>query len=276
MTTPTTSVRLASFLGQARVLVVTGAGVSTDSGVPDYRGSGAPEAPSIEYDDFVSSAMWRRFLWERNEESWRILEGVSPTGAHRALASLERSGHVVGIATQNVDRLHTAAGSRNVAEMHGRFDQAVCIACGAPLPRAELSDLFAAANPGVRLPARALADIEILPPKDTAAARSCTWVVPPCPRCGGILKPDVVFFGEALPQLAMARAYAMARDCDVVLAVGTSLVVSTAMWVVGHAREHGARFAIINRGPTAADADADLRVEGGASEVLFDVARALG
>lgn len=268
--------RLAELLEGRTALALTGAGVSTDSGVPDYRGSGAPEAPSIEFDDFVGDEAWRRFLWFRNEQSWRLLEGIRPTGAQRALARLEAAGIVSGVSTQNVDRLHTAAGSVNVAELHGRFDQVVCVDCGSHLPRAEMSALIRELNPTTEFPTRHLAQIEILPPMDWEAARECHLNVPPCPECQGILKPDVVFFGEMLPARPMEQSIAWARAADVILVVGSSLVVTTGSWVLQAGFASGADVAIINRGPTAHDDLAVVRSYEGASEVLEETCRLLG
>lgn len=266
---------IAGMLRGRRTLVVTGAGISTDAGVPDYRGSGAPERATVEYGDFVLFELWQRYLWWRNELSWRTLDAAEPTAGHHALARLEHAGLVAGVATQNVDRLHARAGSQVVAELHGRFDTVVCLHCGARFTRAHVSELIRAANPGLAFPAVTLDRIEILAAKDRAAAEVCPLTVPPCPECDGMLKPDVVFFGEPLPEAPVRRAQALAGACDVVLAVGTSLVVSTGMWVVMQAVEAGARLVVVNRGPTQADRIADLRVEGGASEVLAGVATAL-
>ena len=275
MTSADDARRLAGLLASHTALALTGAGVSTDSGVPDYRGSGAPEAPSIEYDDFVGDPTWRRFLWYRNEQSWRLLEGLAPTRAHRAIARLEAAGVVLGVSTQNVDRLHTAAGSRDVAELHGRFDQVVCVDCAQTMPQAEMSRLIRALNPGVTFPPRALSEIEILPPMDCEAAQDCTLQVPACPACGGILKPDVVFFGEMLPREPIERSIDAARETDLMLVVGSSLVVSTGAWVAQAGYSSGSEVAIINRGPTALDGLATFRSYEGASEVLEEACRLL-
>lgn len=266
--------RLAALMRGRRTLAVTGAGVSTDAGVPDYRGSGAAR-PTVEYGDFVLHEKWQQWVWWRNELSWPLLEAVQPTGAHRALAALEAAGDVVGIATQNVDRLHSVAGSRNVAELHGRYDSVVCLHCDERLTRARMSELLHEVNPGTDFPTVGLGRIEIIATRDRQAANACTLAIPICPSCGGMLKPDVVFFGEPLPEAAVRHAIAMTNECDVVIAVGTSLAVSTGMWLVMQAIDHGAHLVVINRGPTEADRLADLRIEGGASEVLSAVAAAL-
>lgn len=268
--------RLADLLRGRTVLALTGAGVSTDSGVPDYRGSGAPEAPSIEYEDFVGDPTWRSFLWFRNEQSWRLLEGITPTGAHRGLAQLEAAGILLGVSTQNVDRLHTAAGSQQVAELHGRFDRVVCIDCDTRLPRTHMSELIRQLNPGLVFPTRTLKEIEILPPMDWEAARECALRVPDCPQCGGILKPDVVFFGEMLPREPMDQSMEWARAAEVILVVGSSLVVTTGAWVAQAGYASGADVAIVNRGPTALDDLAVVRSFDGAAEVLRQTCALLG
>ncbi len=267
--------RLAALMRGARTLVLTGAGVSTDAGIPDHRGVGSPTRRTVEYGDFVLHEMWQRWVWWRSELSWQILERTRPTTAHRALAALEGAGDVVGVTTQNVDRLHSAAGSRNVAELHGRYDAVVCLHCDRRFPRSDVSTLIRDHNPGREFPPLPPDHVEVLAARDRGAAAACSLVVPACPSCGGLLKPDVVFFGEPIPEAAVRHALALANECDVVLAVGTSLAVSTGMWVLMQARESGARLAIVNRGPTEADRLADLRLEGGAGEVLGGVAEIL-
>lgn len=260
--------QLSDLVADGGVLVITGAGMSTDSGVPDYRGSGQPERPSIEYDDFIGQEHWRKHLWERNEASWRLLTSVEPAPAHRALAALEEAGLLTGIITQNVDRLHTRAGSRQVAEMHGRFDLVRCVSCDAALEREEMSRLLAAANPSFEPVPVTMDQIEILPSLDPQA-RPTLATVPPCPNCGGILKPDVVFFGELIPEAATALAQSYAAAARSVLVVGSSLYVSTVHWYLWRTSE--LPLAIVNRGPTAFDFDADIRIYDGASEVLSAV-----
>lgn len=270
MTDADDAARLAAMLRGRRTLVVSGAGVST--GIPDYRGSGPVGRPTVEYEDFVVHEVWRRWVWWRNEASWRLLDDVHPTTAHRAIAALEEAGDVVGVATLNVDRLHSLAGSRNVAELHGRYDTVVCLHCGSRVTRAEMSAMIREHNPGLDVPRVTLERIEIVAARDRRAAAHCALRVPTCPACGGMLKPDVTFVGEPLPEAAVRHALAMSNECDVVLAVGTSLAVTTGMWVVLQAVQAGARLAVLNRGPTDADRIADLRLLGDAGEVLGGVA----
>lgn len=266
---------LADVMRGRRTLVVTGAGISTAAGVPDYRDPGSARQASIQYEDFVLYEAWNRYLWWRNEMSWPLLQHISPTAGHHALARLEDANVVIGVATQNIDRLHTVAGSRQVAELHGTFDTVVCLHCGARFTRAWMSEQIRELNPGLAFPALELSALEIVALKDAAAANLCFLAVPPCPECDGLLKPDVVLFGEPLPTAPVRAASAMAGACDVVLTVGTALEASTGMWVVMHAMESGAKLAVLNDGPTEADRLADLRVDGSADEVLVGVAHAL-
>ncbi|MGJ9482263.1 Sir2 family NAD-dependent protein deacetylase [Actinotignum sp. GS-2025e] len=266
---------LAELMAGRTTVVIAGAGVSTASGIPDYRGTGSSDAPSIDYDAFVSDPVWQRWVWQRNQETWCALSGVVANNAHTALARFEKAGLINGVATQNVDNLHQKAGSTRLAELHGNFLRVVCVECGAEFPRAEIAAQLDALNPGWPEDPDP-AHVAILASADRAGAEASTFRVAPCPRCGGLLKPAVVFFGEALPRDAMEQSFAWAREADVALVVGTSLAVLTGSWVLGEALQHGAACAIINIGPTTADRYADLRVEGDVGTVLAGAADLLG
>ena len=253
--------------------MVTGAGVSTDAGIPDYRGVGTTPVAPVDYEQFVTDPVWYRWVWARNHATWRLLEPLTPTPAHRALARLEDVGLVTGVSTQNVDRLHSRAGQRTVYELHGAYDRVVCLSCGALTPRAALDRRLSQLNPDYPRETDP-AQVAITPQADRAAAEGCSFRAVNCETCGGLLKPDIVFFGEGLPE-ALEQSLEAARHCDVVLVVGTSLVVSTGMWVVRQAVGCGAALAVINRGPTMVDDVADLRIEGGASQVLGDLSQHL-
>ena len=259
---------LARAMRGRRTLAITGAGVSTDSGLPDYRGQGTTEKPSITYDMFVADPMWQRWVWQRNHETWRQFEALKPSGAHVAIARLEEAGAVTGVATQNIDGLHTKAGSRSVWELHGSFARVHCLDCGARFPRGEYAADLEALNPGWPQYDR---DPAVLATADRAEAEASTFRMAPCPVCGGLVKPDVVFFGESLPT-SMGDAMGAARDCEVALVAGSSLVVSTGMWIVRQAYAAGATLAIINYGPTAADPLADIRIDAGVSPTLSALA----
>ncbi|MGV9182917.1 Sir2 family NAD-dependent protein deacetylase [Arcanobacterium canis] len=264
---------LADFLDGKRTIVVSGAGTSTDAGLPDYRGTGTTSEPSIDFDMFMSDPAWRAWVWQRNHETWRHMRTLQPTGAHRAIAAFERAGLVTANATQNVDGLDKKSGQHHVWELHGSFATVDCIDCETRFTREEYDELLVALNPHWpqtnELPV-------ILAPARRADADASTFRVAPCPNCAGIVKPSVVFFGESLPGEAMDGAMRAATDADAVLVVGTSLVVSTGMWVMRQGWAHGNPVAIINRGATAGDQFADLRIEAGASEVLTRTAEILG
>ncbi|MDO5722536.1 MAG: Sir2 family NAD-dependent protein deacetylase [Actinomycetaceae bacterium] len=251
--------------------IVAGAGMSTDAGLPDYRGSGSAGTPTVDFDLFMSAPKWRAWGWQRNHESWRSVAALDPTPAHRAVATLEKAGYVKMVATQNVDGLDARAGIENVALLHGTFDEVQCLQCDSLFPREEVHRWMAQRNPGFTQDPNP-ANAAILATADEEAADKCTFDPAPCPKCAGILKPAVVFFGESLPGEQLERAFAAAATSSLILVVGTSLVVGTGMWVVGQGLNAGADLAVINRGPTQADQWAQWRSETGASEVLTAVA----
>ncbi len=255
---------------------LTGAGISTDSGLPDYRGTGSSGSPTVDIDLFWSDPMWQRWVWERNQVTWKALEALPPSRGHRALARLEEAGLLVGVATQNVDGLQQKAGSTRVAELHGSFLWVDCTRCGHRFPRAWLDGQLRAANPAL-VDDPDPAHVAILARIDSAGARASRLVLVPCPDCGGVLKPNVVFFGESLPQQAMSDAFAMADEAEVLLVIGTSMKVSTAIWVAQEAVSSGSDLAVINRGPTDLDGAQQVivRIEGGAGEYLAALADAL-
>ncbi|SHE25166.1 Sir2 family NAD-dependent protein deacetylase [Actinomyces glycerinitolerans] len=253
-----------------RTLAVTGAGISTDSGIPDYRGVGTTPVEPVDFQQFVADPVWYRWVWARNHATWRLLEPLTPTPGHVALARLEEAGLLTGVATQNVDRLHSRAGQRTVWELHGAYDRVVCLSCGRMISRADLDTRLTALNPDYPRetdPAR----VAITPEADRTAAEACDFKAVRCEEYGGLLKPDIVFFGESLPA-AMDEAMQAARHCDVVLVAGSSLAVLTGLWIVQQALAGGAELVVINRGPTAADGLASVRVEGGVSEFLTPLA----
>ncbi|MDY5129300.1 Sir2 family NAD-dependent protein deacetylase [Actinotignum urinale] len=255
-------------------VAITGAGVSTPSGIPDYRGKGSTQEPTVFYDMFTDDEIWQRWVWQRNEETWRALDSVKPNPGHVALARLEKAGFINGIATQNVDDLHQKAGSRKVAELHGSFLRVDCVDCGATFPRAEIGELLREANPDWPEDPDPK-NIAILAGANRRAAENSSFTTIPCPRCGGLIKPSVVFFGESLPGAALTQSIDWAREADVALVVGTSLVVGTGMWVLTSALQNGADCVIINRGRTEGDRFASLRVDCDAAEVLSRVAEIL-
>ena len=261
---------LARALAGRRVVALTGAGCSTESGIPDYRGpraDGRPRAPraSIQGPAFVSSDEVRRRYWARAILGWPAIAEARPNPAHLALASLEARGALAGVLTQNVDGLHGAAGSRQLIELHGALSRVRCLGCGALTPRSELQDRLLSANPG--WPAR---HAELAPDGDAEldAELVAGFVVVPCRPCGGPLKPDVVFFGENVPPRRLAAAWALFERADVLLVVGSSLQVYSGFRFVRRASERGLPVVIVNRGSTRGDALATLRVDARAGAIL--------
>lgn len=266
---------LAGWMRGNKTVLVTGAGMSTDTGIPDYRGKGNTSIPSVEYDEFISDPVWQRWVWARNHQTWQTMLKLDPSPAHLAQARLEKAGLLTGIATQNVDGLDIKAGCKNVFEMHGTFLKVECVDCGSITDRAALHERLTAANPDYPLDLDP-AHVAILAVADRQAADNCDFKTVPCEKCGGLLKPAVVFFGQMLPAQVMSQACQAAARSDVVLVVGSSLVVGTASYVMHAGLAAGAKLAIINRGRTMYDSQADLRIEGGASECLTRLADLLG
>jgi NAD-dependent deacetylase len=244
-----TPARLAAFIRERGPCVaLTGAGVSTESGIPDFR---SPTGVWADFDplEYGSLEAFRRDpakVWQFYAPRFAMLANAQPNAAHLALAELERRGLVTAVVTQNIDLLHERAGSRAVVEVHGSIRTSTCPACGA---------------------VQQLADVVAL--LDSAEA-------PLCPECGAVLKPDVVFFGEQLPVAAIERAYALGREAGVLLVAGSTLEV----WPVAElplvTQGAGGSVAIVNKGPTAMDERADLRIEGSAGETLEKVVLELG
>ncbi|MDP9806559.1 NAD-dependent SIR2 family protein deacetylase [Trueperella bonasi] len=260
---------LAELMDGRKTLAITGAGISTDSGLPDYRGKGSTEKPSIEYDMFVADPVWQRWVWQRNHETWRVFESLEPSGGHIALARFESAGLISGVATQNIDGLHTKAGSHKVWELHGSFARVRCLDCDRVIAREEYAVDLDELNPGWPQYDR---DPAVLATADRPEAEASNFRVAPCSECGGLMKPAVVFFGEGLPSQDMEAAMEAASEADVALVVGSSLVVNTGMWITRQAWGTGSPLAIINHGPTAADGIVDLRIDAGASETLTALA----
>lgn len=266
---------LAALVADGGVVVLSGAGVSTASGIPDYRGptGRARTAPPMQWAEFVGSEAARRRYWARGQVGFRRYAGIEPNPAHTAIAALERAGLVGGVVTQNVDGLHGRAGSRRVVELHGSLAEVVCLDCGAREPRAVLQARLDAANPWlatVDAPVQADGDA-VLDERHVASFQLLG-----CHACGGDLRPDVVFFGEFVPRERMVRARQLVEAARTLLVVGSSLAVGSGWLLLRHARRHGARIAIVNLGATRGDALADVRLERDVIEVLPALAAAGG
>lgn len=259
--------RLAELLAGRRVVALTGAGCSTESGIPDYRGEGtrARARSPMQYRAFLHDPGARARYWARSLVGWPRFAAAAPNDGHHALAALERAGVVLGVITQNVDRLHHVAGSARVVELHGALAEVRCLACGTIEARERLQARLVARN--ARL---ASARVELNPDGDAELdARALEgFEVVACAACGGVLKPDVVFFGDSVPRARVEAAHAMVREAEAMLVVGTSLAVYSGLRFVRAAAERGIPIAIVNAGETRGDPLATLRVDGRAGPVL--------
>ena len=254
----------AAVLADRRLIVLTGAGVSTDSGIPDYRGPDSPPRSPMTYDEFVSGPTAQQRYWARSHIGWRRLGNARPNDGHRALAGLESAGIVRTLITQNVDGLHRAAGSRAVIDLHGRIDQVICLGCGDISTRLDLHHRLDAANPDFA----AHAEVRTAPDGDVELEETGGFSLVACRHCGGVLKPDVVFFGENVPKARVVRAYAALSGGDALLVAGSSLTVMSGLRFVRHAARLGWPIVIVNRGITRGDPVATARVDAGCSQTL--------
>lgn len=255
-----------------RIAVLTGAGLSTDSGIPDYRGPDSPPRNPMTFQQFIGDADFRRHYWARNHVGWRRVGSTHPNDGHRALTRLESDGVVTGVITQNVDLLHQAAGSRNVIDLHGRYDRVVCLDCGNVIPRTALADRLEALNPGFVESVGNVDDVETAPDADAVIERTAHFVVADCERCGGVLKPDIVYFGESVPRERVAAAAALVADADALLVAGSSLTVYSGLRFVRQAAAAGQPVVIVNRGATRGDPLATVKVDAGTTETLTSLA----
>ncbi len=258
-----------------RLFVLTGAGCSTESGIPDYRdAAGEWKHPQpMPYREFVSSAAARRRYWSRSLVGWRRIAAAEPNEGHRALARLEAAGRVRCLVTQNVDRLHRKAGSRRLIDLHGRLDRVECLGCRASYGRAAFQRRLEELNPGWGgAPASIAPDGDADPGRADAGA----FRVPGCPRCGGTLKPAVVFFGEQVPRRRVERAFAALDQADAVLVAGSSLMVFSGYRFAAGAAARGIPLALVNQGRTRADGEATLKVAGRCGDLLPRLVARLG
>ena len=259
---------LVALLQGRRVAVLTGAGMSTDSGIPDYRGPDSPPSNPMTISQFTSDPAFRQQYWARNHVGWRHMDETLPNAGHRALAELEHAGVVSGVITQNVDLLHTKAGSRVVVNLHGSYAQVVCLDCGHTTSRAALADLLEVANPGFVERAEAVGGIAVAPDADAVVGDTTTFQTIDCGYCGGMLKPDIVYFGENVPKARVDEAYSLVDGADALLVAGSSLTVYSGYRFVRHATARGIPIAIINRGRTRGDDLATVKIDNGCSPML--------
>jgi NAD-dependent SIR2 family protein deacetylase len=250
------------------VAVISGAGVSTGSGIPDYRDADGKwkRTPPVAFRDFIESERVRRRYWARSVAGWPLFAAARPGMAHHALAQLERVGGVSALVTQNVDGLHQRAGSRQVIDLHGRLDAVRCMGCGNRVDRDVFQTRLLAANTGWQA-----ADARIAPDGDADldGADFGAFAVPACDTCGGILKPDVVFYGEPVPRARNEAAMNVVLAAGAVLAVGSSLMTWSSFRLVRAAAERGIPVAAVNRGYTRADDLFAFKCEDECGAVLF-------
>ncbi|MGO3147385.1 MAG: Sir2 family NAD-dependent protein deacetylase [Leucobacter sp.] len=266
---------LVSLFERGTTAVLTGAGISTDSGIPDYRGAGSPPRNPMNIAQFAEDLQYRRRFWAGARIGQNRMSGVEPNDGHRALAKLESAGFTSGVITQNVDGLHERAGSQNVVELHGGGGVIRCMTCDTRWSRAEVLEWFDELNPGF---AELNAHATIAPDGDADVREVDSVVVPECPVCGGVLRPNVVYFGETVPIPVFDAAAELVNTADAFLVAGSSLAVNTGIRLVFRAERRGIPLAAINRGHTALDlrSSLSLRIEGGTSETLVALADALG
>ena len=266
---------LVDLVGRGGVAVLSGAGLSTESGIPDYRGptGAARPATPMTFQTFTGSVEARRRYWARSHLGWRVIARARPNAGHAAVAALEDAGLLTGVITQNVDGLHTAAGSRGVIELHGNLDRVVCLHCGELSSRSGLDDRLREANRDWAARAGAVnpdGDVELA----DEALESFRTV--DCLVCGGALKPDVVFFGETVPPDRVQACFALLERSSALLVLGSSLTVMSGYRFVLRAAKTGIPVAIVNAGPTRGDDKADVRVDAALGRVLPQVVRAVG
>jgi NAD-dependent SIR2 family protein deacetylase len=262
------SPELIAVLAGRPVAVLTGAGMSTDSGIPDYRGPDSPPSNPMTIRQFTSDPVFRQRYWARNHVGWRHMDHTQPNAGHRAVAALERNGVVNGVITQNVDLLHTKAGSRDVINLHGTYAQVICLSCGQSRSRAALAKELDALNPGFTERVETVGGLAVAPDADAVVTDTASFRYLDCASCGGMLKPDIVYFGESVPKDVVQQAFSLVEDAEALLVAGSSLTVFSGYRFVRHAAALGIPVAIVNRGPTRGDALATVKVDGGCSELL--------
>lgn len=276
MTAASGAARLAEWCrGRERLVVLTGAGCSTDSGIPDYRDAAGAwkRRPPVQMRDFLMSEALRKRYWARSLVGWKHFSAARPNAAHHALADLEATGHIRHLITQNVDGLHQRAGSRRVTDLHGRLDKVLCLACGARASRAAFQQELTLRNP-----AWSLLSAEHAPDGDADLESQdfSRFDVPACIQCGGLLKPAVVFFGDSIPAEWTRAALQEAEAADALLVVGSSLMVWSGFRLVRAVTERRRPVAALNLGTTRADGLVEFKIEAPCGTTLAQVCGYLG
>jgi NAD-dependent SIR2 family protein deacetylase len=253
------------------IAVLTGAGISTDSGIPDYRGEGAPRRTPMTFQQFLDDPHARKRYWAGSHLGWERFRAAAPNDGHRALAELEAAGVTTGVITQNVDGLHTRAGSRRVVTLHGDMSRVLCLDCGQVYAREDISHRIEADNPWLTRQEA----VTINPDGDAEVSEVDRFVIPVCTVCGGSLKPDVVFFGEFVPTERFREATALVQAADALLVAGSSLAVNSGMRLIEQARRRRLPIVIVNRGATKGDSRATVKLDAGTSPTLRALTRSL-
>lgn len=269
------AITLADLLRGRRAVVLTGAGISTPSGIPDYRGPDSPARTPMTYQQFVGDPAFRRHYWARNHLGWRYMEATRPNDAHLTLAAWERRGLVSGVITQNVDLLHLKAGSRRIVDLHGTYGVVTCLDCGGRQSRWALHEKLDRLNPGFAERVSTRGAIEVAPDADAVLTDTSDFRMVDCGHCSGVLKPDIVYFGENVPADRVHRANELVDEADLVVVVGSSLTVRSGYRFVRRAATTGKAVAVVNRGRTRAHDHAELTIDGDCVQVLGLVDAAL-
>lgn len=265
---PGRAAALADLMRGRLTAVITGAGISTPSGIPDYRGPDSPGRTPMTYQQFVGDPGFRRHYWARNHVGWRHMEAARPNAAHLLLADWERRGLVAGVITQNVDLLHLKGGSRRIVDLHGTYAVVTCLGCGSRRSRWALHEELERLNPGFAERVASRGAIEVAPDADAVLADTADFRMVDCSECSGVLKPDIVYFGENVPAARVGQANALVDESDVVVVIGSSLTVRSGYRFVRRAVTTSKPVAVINRGRTRAHDEATLTIDGDCVEVL--------
>lgn len=254
----------AEALSGRTIAVLTGAGISTDSGIPSYRGEGSTPRSPMTISQFLTDERYRKRYWAGSQLGLARFGSIEPNEGHRALAQLEHAGVVAGVLTQNVDGLHQRAGSAKVVELHGSGDRVRCLDCGQMYSRQAVAETIAGNNPWLS----ELDDSNLGPDGDVEVDRLDDLVIPECGVCGGALRPDIVYFGEFIPPAKSTQARGMIASADAMLIVGSSLVVNSGIRLLDQAFRRDLPVVIVNRGVTKGDARATVKIDAGASSTL--------
>ena len=248
-------------------LVLTGAGISTSSGIPDYRGAGRVQKHPLTFDEFMGSAHNQARYWARSFVGWHRIASAEPNEGHHALSAAEKAGKVFHIITQNVDGLHQKAGTNEIVELHGRLDRVLCTGCGEILSRSELDGRIHSLNPDFR----DLENVEFSPDGDAEIEPPENFRVPSCTGCGSHYKPDVVFFGEQVPRTRVEKAEQLVAQAEAIVVAGSSLTVNSGLRLVKQAKKREIPLVIVNLGETRADAIADAKLNASTTEILKEL-----